>query len=179
MSQQELQLFIHTQGIKPTVLVAAPDVTLREILVRIDVYRDNQDAFMVFIGECHEALEEADEVEDGSDKHEPVDVSLTVEALELRRHRHVHFHRCRHIEVEVNFGGKSKRRKFSPATTIGVVTQWARKKFHLDPATASDYVLRICNSNVQPRPNTHLGELVEATTCFICFDLVTEVTPQG
>ena len=91
----------------------------------------------------------------------------------------MHFHRCRHAEVEVNFGAKTKRRKFSPATTIGVVTQWARRKFHLDAAAASEYVLRLCNSTEQPRSDKHLGELVAPPTCFICFDLVAEVTPQG
>jgi hypothetical protein len=176
---QELQLFIHGQGMKPIALVAAPGETLREVLVRVDVFRENQDELLVFVGECDEALKEADEVENGADEHEPVDVSLTIEALELKRHRHVHLHRCRHVEVEVNFGGKTKRRKFSPATTIGVVTQWAREKFHLDEAAASDYVLRLCDSVEQPRPDKHLGELVEAPTCFICFDLVAEVTPQG
>jgi len=179
MLQKELQLFIHGQELKPTAVVAAPGETLREVLLRIDVFRENQDEFLVFVGECVEALKEPHDVEDGADKHEPVDISLTVEALELGRHRHVHFHRCRHVEVEVNFGGKTKHRKFSPATTIGVVTQWACKKFHLDAAAASDCVLWLCNSSEQPRPDKHLGELVEAPQCSICFDLVKEITPQG
>ena len=85
MSQQELQLFIHSQGMKPTALVAAPGETLREVLVRIEYLRENQDELLVFVGECDEALKEADEVENGADEHEPVDVNLTIEALELGR----------------------------------------------------------------------------------------------
>ncbi|MFZ3327502.1 MAG: hypothetical protein WA231_17175 [Methylocella sp.] len=82
--------------------------------------------------------------------------------------------------VEVNFGGKTKRHKFSPATTIAVVTEWARKKFpNLDAAAAAEYVLQICGTTAQPRSDEHLGELVAAATCSICFDLVKEVTPQG
>jgi hypothetical protein len=92
----------------------------------------------------------------------------------------VHRHHCRHVAVDVNFGGKTKRHKFSPATTVGVVTQWARKKFHnLDPAAAAEYVLQIVGTSTQPRSDEHLGELVGQTTCSICFDLVKEVTPQG
>ncbi|MGB8840128.1 MAG: hypothetical protein WCC64_03570, partial [Aliidongia sp.] len=95
-------------------------------------------------------------------------------------HRHVHCHHCWHVVVEVNFGGKTKRHKFSPATTIAVVTEWARKKFpNLDAAAAAEYVLQICGTTAQPRSDEHLGELVAAATCSICFDLVKEVTPQG
>ena len=179
MSKQELELFIHRQGVKPIVIFATPGDTLREILIGVDVFKGNEDELLAFVGECHEALKEPDDVEEGADEHEPVDVSLTAEALELGRHRHVHLHRCRHVKVEVNFNGKTKQRNFSPATTVGVVTQWARDKFHLDPASSAEYVLQICNSTDQPRSDKHLGELVEAPRCSLCFDLVREVTPQG
>ena len=61
----------------------------------------------------------------------------------------------------------------------GLVTQWARKKFDLDPAAGADYVLHICDTTKQPRPSEHLGELVEPPVCSICFKLVKEITPQG
>jgi hypothetical protein len=179
MSKQDVELFIHRQGVKPMVFSAAPTDTLREVLIRVDVFKDNEGELLVFVGECDEALREPDDIEEGADEHGPVDANLTVEALELRKHRHLHLHRCRHVKIEVNFGGKTKRRNFSPATTVGVVTQWARKKFHLDPASAAEYVLQICNSTERPRSDRHLGELVEAPECSICFDLVREVTPQG
>ncbi len=151
MSKQEVEVFIHRQGVKPIVLSAAPTDTLREILARADIFKDNEGELLVFVGECHEALNEPDDVEEGADEHEPVDVNLTVEALELMKHRHLTLHRCRHVKVEVNFGEKTKRRSFSPATTVGVVTQWARNKFHLDPASAAEYVLQICNTTDRPR----------------------------
>jgi hypothetical protein len=62
---------------------------------------------------------------------------------------------------------------------VGTVAEWARKKFHLDAATAHEYVLQLCNTTDQPRPDKHLGELVDAPQCSICFNLVKEVTPQG
>ena len=179
MADHELELFIHAQGAKPRVAVAAPGETLRDVLIRVGAIGKDQNDVLVFVGESDEALKEADDVEDGADQHAPADTSLTLELLELKRHRHVHLHQCRHVAVEVNFSGKTKRRRFSPATTIAVVTQWARKKLHLDPAAAAEYVLRLCNSTEQPRPDKYLGELAQAPTCSICFDLVKEITPQG
>jgi hypothetical protein len=179
MVNEELELFIHGQGAKPKVVVAKSAEVLRDVLLRLEIIKQGQDDILTFVGECEEALNEPDETEDGKDEHRPVDVALTIEVLELKRHRHVHIHKCRHVAVEVNFNGKTKRRRFSPATTIGVVTQWARRKFHLDPAAAAEYVLQLCNSTKQPRSTEHLGELVEPPKCSICFDLVKEITPQG
>jgi hypothetical protein len=168
MAHEELELFVHSQGAKPRVIKAPTGDVLRDVLIRFEI-----------IGECEEALAEPDETEDGVDKHAPVDVTLTVEVLELKRHRHIHVHKCRHVAVEVNFNGKTKRRRFSPAATVGVVAHWARKKFHLDAAAAAEYVLQLCNSLDRPRPATHLGELTQPPKCAVCFDLVKEVTPQG
>lgn len=177
MSTHDLEFFLHQQGAKAKVITASDGESLLEALVRSGVPMDA--SAHVFVGECTEALTEPDDVEDGADKQGPVDVSLTLKALDIGKHRHVHAHSCRHILVEVNFGGNTKRRSFSPATTVEVVTAWARKKFRLDAAAASEYVLQLCNSTEQPRSDKHLGELVESTKCFICFDLVKEVTPQG
>jgi hypothetical protein len=179
MESQEIEHFFHAQGARPRVLTAERCDTLRQVLVRAKMISEGQDENFVFVGECEEALEEPDEIEDGADEHAPIDIDLTLETLEIHRHRHVHCHRCRHVAMEVNFGGRTKRHRFSPATTVGIATQWARRKFHLDPAAAAEYVLRLCGTTTQPRSNEHLGELVAATTCSICCDLVKEVTPQG
>jgi hypothetical protein len=179
MVGEELELFIHSQGAKPKVVVARPHEILRDILVRTEVIKEGQDDLLVFVGEWEECLTEPDEIEDGEDRHEPIDVSMTIEVLEIHRHRHVHVHKCRRVAVEVNFTGRTKRHRFSPATTIAVVTRWARKKFKLDGAAGAEYVLQICKTTKQPRPSEHLGELVEPPACAICFDLVKEITPQG
>lgn len=180
MEGTEIEHFIHAPGGSPKVAVAAAGDRLRDVLIRLEIIRSEPDGLHIFVGECVEALDEANEVEDGADQHEPVDIDLTLEVLEIHRHRHIHVHHCRHVAVEVNFGGKTKRHRFSPATTIAVVTEWARKKFpNLDPAAVAEYVLEICGTTTQPRPTEHLGELVSATTCSICFNLVKEVTPQG
>jgi hypothetical protein len=179
MAGEAIELFIHSQGEKPRVAVAGPHEVLREVLVRAELITEGQEELLVFVGEWEEALNEPDEIEDGEDGHAPVDLLLTIEALELHRHRHVHVHKCKRVAVEVHFNGRTKRHRFSPATTIAVVTKWARKKFKLDVAAGAEYVLQICNSTKQPRPSEHLGELVEPPKCAICFNLVKEITPQG
>jgi hypothetical protein len=180
MESQEIEHFLHGQGVKPKVATAASGDVLREVLIRFEMLKEDGEEIFVFVGECEEALKEPIEVEDGCVEHLPVDIKLTLAVLEIHRHRHVHIHHCRYVAVEVNFGGKTKRHRFSPATTIGTVTEWARKKFpKLDAAAAAEYVLQICGTTTRPRLSEHLGELVEAPVCSLCFDLVAEVTPQG
>lgn len=179
MASEAIELFIHSQGKKPSVAVAGPQEVLRDVLVRADVITEGQEELLVFVSEWEEALREPEEIEDGEDGHTPVDLSLTIEAVELHRHRHLHVHKCKRVAVEVQFNGRTKRHRFSPATTISVVTKWARSKFKLDPAAGAEYVLQVCDTNQQPRPSEHIGELVEPTTCAIVFNLVKEITPQG
>jgi hypothetical protein len=178
MESQEIEHFVHAPGGKPRVALAAPEATLREVLIRLEVIREQPDGLHIFVGECVEALTEADEVEDGADQAVTVDIEQTFAVLEIARHRHVHVHRCRHVTVEVNFG-KPKKHRFAPNTTVGVAAEWGRRKFHLDKALAHEYVLQLCGTKVQPRSTEHLGDLVQGDACSICFDLVKEETPKG
>ena len=179
MSTEELEFFLHREGAKPRAIKGHGGETLKEVLIRAEVIKAGQEDVLVFVGECAEALDEPQATEGGADAQAPVDVELTLEALEIKRHRHVHCHRVRHIEVDVNFTGATKHRRFSPAATVEVATKWARRKFKLDPAAGGDYVLQLCGTDVRPRADVHFGELVEAPKCKICFDLVEEKTDQG
>jgi hypothetical protein len=176
---QEVELFLHRQGTKPRALIAARHEMLREALERVGVVPDGGNEILVFVGECDEALAELDEIEDGADVHAPVDIGLTIEVLEIDRFRHVHCHMCRHIATEITFNGKTKRHRFSPSTTVATATMWAKRKFHLDPEAAADYVLEICGTTHKPRADKHLGELVNERSCNLCFTIVTEINPQG
>lgn len=178
MESELVELFVHGKG-RSQVVQASPAEKLREVLVRVDVLGPTEQDATVFVGECAEALGEPDDIDDGEDTHAPADIDLTIEVLDLKRHRHVHHHLCRRIAVEVNFGGKTKQHRFSPATTVETVTVWARTKFHIDVANASEYVLQFCGTANQPRTDQHLSQLSEAAGCKLCFDLVPEVTPQG
>ena len=87
MTGEAIELFIHSQDEKPRVAVAGPHEVLRDVLVRAEVITEGQEDLLVFVGEWEEALNEPDEIEDGEDGQAPVDLSLTIEALELHRHR--------------------------------------------------------------------------------------------
>jgi len=177
--QRDIEHFVHAPGGNPQVVMGTSADTLRDVLVRLSLISDQGGGLHVFIGECVEALDETNDVDEGADLHEPVDIELTLAVLEVHRHRHVHVHHCRHIAVAVHFGGKTKRHRFAPNTTVGVATEWARRKFRLDPAVAGEYVLQLVGSPVQPRSDEHLGDLVRGDICGIEFDLVKELTPKG
>jgi hypothetical protein len=180
MEHNGIEHFIHAQGVKPKVAFGKDNEPLRDVLIRFEAISETPDDVFVFVGECEEALREPVETDNGADEHAPVEISLTLAVLDIRRHRHVHVHRCRHVAVEVNFAGDSKKRRFSPATRIAVVTQWARRKFpNLDAAAAAELVLEICGTKTVPLEHQHLGELVQAPHCSICFDLIKEINPQG
>ena len=177
MANQEKEFFVHTQGTKPQVIHAALDEPLCDVLVRVGVIQEGQDDLRIFVSESEAALHESDDVKDGLDEQSPVDANLPIEKLGLQV-RHIHCYGCPHVVVDVNFGAQTEQWKFSPATTVSVVTRLARRKLRLDDAAAADYMLRDCGTNDQPRSDTYLGELVSAT-CSLCFNLVKEVTPQG
>lgn len=179
METEQIEIFIHSEGVKTQVVAATVDEVLKDVLIRSGALSADTVDVHVFIGECDEAHHEAEEVDDGADQHAPVELTCRLREVELKKHRHVHVHKCRHVSVAVNFAGKTKRHRFSPAATVGTAATWARRKFHLDPATAGEYVLQICGTTDQPRPDKHLGELAKHHDCALCFDLVKEVTPQG
>ena len=177
MTIKDRELFVHCQDAKPQVIHADGDERLRDVLVRAGVIQEGKHDLLIFVSESDAELLKSSDTKDGIDNHDPVDANLPIEKLGTQQ-RHIHCYGCRHVAVDVNFGGQTEQWKFSPATTVGVVTRWARRKLRIDDAAAADYILRVCRTDEQPRSDKYLGELVSAT-CSLCFDLVKEVTPQG
>ncbi len=172
MSKDVIEFFLHGVG-KPQVLTASEGESLKDVLARSNaLLRDGE---VVFVGEPADALDNPDRDED---IQEPVDIDATLHALHVRELRHVHTRAVRRVEVTVHFNGERKRR-FSPATTIATVTEWAKKRFKVDPAAGADLVLALRPTGVHPRPDEHLGELLQPGSSALEFDLVREVTPQG
>lgn len=85
---------------------------------------------------------------------------------------YLHVSRCRRIAVTVNFNGQQFDRKFSPAATIGRLKKWAAKSAGISKEDAAEYALQISGTDERPDSETHVGSLVECTTCSIEFDLV-------
>lgn len=177
MTRTVRELFLHCQDAKPLVVDASLEEKLLDVLVRAGVVDERQNDVHVFVGECDEALRKPDDTEDRGDDHGPVDLTLPIDKLDPQ-HRHIHCYVCKYVDVDVNFGNRTEQRKFSPATTVGIATTWACRKFRLDGAAASDFVLRRCDTGEQPRPDKFLGELVQKS-CSLCFNLAKELTPQG
>lgn len=172
MKELTLELFLHGNG-QPQVVPARMDETLRELLARHGAAPI--DGQFVFVGEADEAVYHPDA---DSDCHEPANLDLSLEQLELHKLRHVHTKAVHRVEVTVYFNGHHKH-SFSPAATIATVTAWAKKRFNIDPSAGAELVLALKPSGTQPRPDEHLGELLAPGTCELIFDLVREVTPQG
>ena len=177
MTKTARELFLHCQEAKPQIIQAALDETLVDVLSRAGVIEEHQSDLLIFLGESDEALRKPDDPEDRATHHGPVDAKLPIKELDPQ-HRHIHCYYCPDVAVAVNFLDQTEQRKFSPVTTVGVVTTWACRKLRLDDAAAADCVLRICGTSEQPRPDKYLGELVQKG-CSLCFDLVKELTPQG
>lgn len=176
MMTKDRELFVHCHGAKPQVVRASAGESLHRVFVRAGVVQEEgQDEFFAFVGESSEALPLNDA--GNAAEQDPVDPSLTVDELDPQQ-RHVHCYCCRHVDVGVNFHADTERSRFSPTTTIDVVTRWACRKFEIDDAAEADYVLRFSDVSTQPRSDKYLGELVQDTHV-LCFDLVAEIIPQG
>lgn len=172
MKEMSLELYLHGKG-RPQVVAARLDETLMEVLTRSDALPGAGQ--FVFIGEVDEAIHhpEADD-----DHHEPANLVLTLEQLEVSKHKHVHTRAVHRVEVTVFFNGRYERR-FSPATTIATVTAWAKKRFNIASSDGADLVLALRPTGQHPRPDEHLGELLQPGSHVLEFDLLREVTPQG
>jgi hypothetical protein len=173
MNKESFEFFLHGNG-KPQVLTAVEDEALRDVLARFDALP--RDGEVVFVGESEEAVDKPDDAED---THAPVDVGATLHALHVRQLRHVHTRAVRRTEVTVYFNGKHHERRFSPATTVATVLEWAKKVFKIDSAAGAELILALRPSGTHPRPEEHLGELLQPGVRSLEFDLVREVTPQG
>lgn len=174
MNKDTVEFFLHGNG-KPQVQSGLEGETLRDVLARIDALP--RDGELVFVGEPDDALpnDESDSEEDGQ---APADLGATLGVLRVREMRHVHTRAVRRIEVTVNFNGKHRNRKFSPAATVARVLTWAKKRFKIDGTAGADYVLQLLPEKTVPRPEEHLGDLKPGSKS-LEFDLVREVTPQG
>ncbi len=177
-AENNVDLFIHREGMPPKAVLATANENVEEVLKRSGL--EILSGLHVFVGESISALDHAaSDADDGEDTHEPIDLSSLVGELGLQRSGHVHCHRCRHVAVIVNYQTRHVRHRFSPATTIRTATAWAHHRFHLTDTDAEKFILQVCNSDRRPRPDLHLGELVHAPDCKLCFDLVPDKKIEG
>jgi hypothetical protein len=112
---------------------------------------------------------------------EPLALDLTLDAAGISQRSRVHVHHCHQIAVTVNFNADAKQKDFSPSTTIARVQRWAvgKEGFDLKGVDATEHLLQICGTTVRPDEDVHIGTLVQAPACALCFDLVAKQRVEG
>lgn len=167
MSENMIELFVQGEEIGEVALIRVPhDATVREVILKTKT-------------ECGIEASEEEIIVLIEDQDE--EIVLDAKLIEIgigHRHR-VHLHRCRRVEVSVNFNGATKKRPFSPSTTIVKIKRWADDEFGLKGVDATEHALQICETNKRPDLDTHVGSLVQYPHCEICFDLVPKKRVEG
>lgn len=165
----ELDLLVFIQGAVPRKLHAKAAATIGDVLGLAGAEPD----LLAF---------DADTDEDGGDADvdlPPLPRDRSILGLAVGRKVTIHCHRCRQIQVLVNYQKDTIRRKFSPSTKVRKVLRWAKRKFTLTDADADNLALFECASGELIRDTMHLGELVTADECELCFNLSKDRNIEG
>ncbi len=109
-----------------------------------------------------------------------IDVTVTVVESNLEHRGHVHVNRCHEVITKVTYNGVAKEHTFHSATRIERVFEWAVSKrgFNLTPTDATEHVLQITGTTIQPDVHDHIGSFVREH-CSVSFGLVPKIRPQG
>lgn len=167
MSEQTIELFVQGEGIGDVTLIRVPpDATIREVILKTKT-------------ECGIEAREEEIIALIEDQDKEISIDAKLSEVGIRHRHRVHLHRCRRVEVSVNFNGATKKRAFSPSTTIGRIKRWADKEFGLKGVDATEHALQICGTDKRPDLDVHVGSLVQHPHCQICFDLVPKQRVEG
>jgi hypothetical protein len=130
---QDIEIFVQAEGRHTISLIQVKQDAATEALAAAAIV---QEAYPVADGHAYlVSLEEADEL---------LTPGVMPTTAGTGHRSRVHLPRCRKIQVTVSFNGQEKSRAFSPAATIGRVTQWAvgKRSFDLDDIDAAEHVCR-------------------------------------
>ncbi len=113
------------------------------------------------------------------DSQEPLDPEATVGGESANSVYHVH--RARHIEVSVFYQNGSVEKRYSPATRIQCVLDWAVGAcgFNIDKSIAPEMELALRGSTVPLPKDAHIGRYVRHPERCLSLDLVRGVVPNG
>lgn len=166
--RDEIELFLQGQGIREITLVRVPrGGTVRDVLTAAAAHGLGVDGDAPLV-----LLEDAEE---------PLAPDATLEHAGVTNRSRVHVHRCRRVGVTVNFNADQKCEGFPPSATVGRVRRWAVGKhgFDLNGVDATEHLLQLCGSSDRPDEDAHIGTLVTAPACGLCFDLVVKQRVEG
>lgn len=165
----QIEVFLQGEGIRDIVLARVPRMgTVQDVIA---IARDHGLS----------APADAEVVVWVEDAEEPLPRGATLDAVGIGHRSRVHVHQCRRVAVTVNYNGDHKAASFSPATTVGRVKQWAvgKQGFGLTPIDAAEHLLQVCSSTTRPDEDVHIGALVQAPNCGLCFDLIAKKRVEG
>ena len=167
--RDEIEIFLQGEGIRGIALARVPrNGSVRDIVevARAHGLSASDDAEVLILVE---------------DAEEPLSADATLAAAGIVHRSRMHVHRCRRVAVTVNFNAGHKTAPFPPSTTVARVKQWAvgEQGFGLTPLDASEHLLQRCDSTERPDEDVHIGSLVTAPACELCFDLVAKQRVEG
>lgn len=124
------------------------------------------------------AVDEAFLFLEGAD--DPIEVSGVV-IDERFQGRPYHVHRARGLLVHVNYQNLPKEHRYSPATTVQQVLDWATgpNGFKIDRAIAPEMELALEGSEVPLPRSAHLGRFAHHPSQDLRFDLIRGIIPNG
>lgn len=165
---KNIDVFVQAEGLKDVVLVKVPeDGSVRDLIAAVrgeGVQAHGEDAPLLAF------IEEAEE---------PLAAAITLKEAGVHHRQHVHVHRVRKIQVAVTFNGRQESRDFPPSATVGRVKKWAAQAFGMSELDATEHVLQVAGSTIQPDEHTHIGTLVAYPIHHITFDLVPKIRVEG
>jgi hypothetical protein len=113
------------------------------------------------------------------DCEEPLDDALVIAEENSGKVHHVH--RARQIEVSVFYQGRQLEKRFSPATRVQRVLDWAvgPSGFKIDKAIAPEMELALHGSTTALPKDAHIGRYLRHPQHQLSFDLIRGVVPNG
>jgi hypothetical protein len=127
------------------------------VLLHLHRPRRSVEAFEVFDDDARirDIITVADDLIFLDDDDEPIDVNLTLAQVIGGRGRHhhhydIHRHPCRWINAYISYGDGTQTLQAAPSSRIATVRLRALDLFGIDPDAATNLVLRIPATDVQP-----------------------------
>jgi hypothetical protein len=152
-----IKLYIHRQGSPETdVVEVAPETPL---------------------GEAISAEPGAVALLEDTDKE--LELELAVADTGVAERGHVFTGKSVKELVEVTYNLYEADDTFPASTRVDHVFKWAVKQFKLGKEDAAEHTLALCNTDVIPPEDTHIGELDAEATGKVCFALVPKHRFEG
>jgi hypothetical protein len=160
-----VEIMVEGEGFADVEIIRLPEgSSARDIVVAVATKNGfrSEEAFL-FVEDCEE----------------PLDLALIIESGMSDKVHHVH--RARQIEVAVFYQHRQIEKRFSPATRVQRVLDWAVSPlgFNIDKAIAPEMELALHGSTTALPKGAHIGRYLRHPQHCLSFDLIRGVVPNG